>query len=88
MKTGQLFVLASVLLGAGIAGDVAIQRTNPDETLKVAGVDLKSDTVAFEGPSFSDRALAVAKKQHLAVIAGGVAAWWPLAAAWRRRKKA
>ncbi len=89
MKTWHLVAIGVVLLAAGIAGDVAIQRTDADDrALHVSHVDVKSDTVVFEGPSFPERALGLARRQHLALVAGAVAAWAPLAAAWRRRKRA
>ncbi len=89
MKTWQLLVLAVVLLGAGVAGDLAIQQTSSNSEVTVTNVDIKHDTATLEfHESFPDRLLGVARKQHLALIAGAVAAWGPLAAAWRRRRKA
>jgi transketolase C-terminal domain/subunit len=90
MKTWQLLVLAAVLLGAGIAGDVIIQGTkSSSDVVTFSHVDLAHDTATLEfHETVPDRLLGVARKQHLALIAGALAAWGPLAAAWRRRRKA
>jgi hypothetical protein len=87
MKAWQLLCIAGLLLALGVAGDVAIQRTTSDDSLHVDSVDVAHDQVTFSSnQSFADRFLETARKQHLALIAGAVAAWGPLVAAWRSRK--
>ncbi len=87
MKTWHYIMIGLSFVVLGVAGDYAIQHIERDAPgITVGHVDLKSDTAEIEfHESFGNRLLGVAQKDHLALVAGGVAAWGAFAAAWKRR---